>query len=81
LVDQNEWMKRRFSQVDVFASAALRGNPLAVVIDGEGHRDAETQHVANWTNLFETTFLFPPTHPEADSRVRIFTAFFPLTGE
>jgi PhzF family phenazine biosynthesis protein len=28
---------------------------------------------ARWTNLSETTFLLPPTNPEADYRVRIFT--------
>jgi PhzF family phenazine biosynthesis protein len=31
------------------------------------------QEFANWTNLSETTFLAPPTHPDADYRVRIFT--------
>ena len=31
------------------------------------------QRVARWTNLSETTFLLPPTNPEADYRVRIFT--------
>jgi PhzF family phenazine biosynthesis protein len=29
--------------------------------------------LAAWTNLSETTFLLPPTSPEADYRVRIFT--------
>jgi PhzF family phenazine biosynthesis protein len=28
---------------------------------------------ARWTNLSETTFLLPPTDPQADYRVRIFT--------
>ena len=28
---------------------------------------------ASWTNLAETTFLFPPTEPGADYKVRIFT--------
>ena len=31
------------------------------------------QTIARWTNLSETTFLLPPTHPDADYRVRIFT--------
>ncbi len=31
------------------------------------------QQFAQWTNLSETTFLLPPTHPEADYLVRIFT--------
>ena len=40
------------------------------------------QQFANWTNLSETAFLLPPTHPEADYRVRIFTAHeeFPFAG-
>jgi PhzF family phenazine biosynthesis protein len=71
-------MKRRFAQVDVFTSVALMGNPLAVVIDGQGLSDSEMQRFANWTNLSETTFLLPPTRPEADYRVRIFTASMEL---
>jgi PhzF family phenazine biosynthesis protein len=31
------------------------------------------QQFARWTNLSETTFLFPPTSPAADYRVRFFT--------
>ena len=71
-------MKNRpFKQVDVFTATAYLGNPLAVVLDGEGLSTEEMQHFANWTNLSETTFLLPPT-PEgaaagADYRVRIFT--------
>jgi PhzF family phenazine biosynthesis protein len=64
---------RAFSQVDVFAAQALRGNPLAVVHDGAGLDDARLAAFARWTNLSETTFLLPPTAPEADYRVRIFT--------
>lgn len=64
---------RGFSQVDVFTATAMRGNPLAVVHDGTGLSDDEMAAFARWTNLSETTFLLPPTHPEADYRVRIFT--------
>ena len=66
-------MNRRFTQVDVFTDAALRGNPLAVVHDAHGLIDAQMQAFARWTNLSETTFLLPPTDPAADYRVRIFT--------
>jgi PhzF family phenazine biosynthesis protein len=63
----------RFLQLDVFAECLFDGNPLAVVIDAAG-LDAETmQRIARWTNLSETTFLLPPTQPQADYRVRIFT--------
>ncbi|EHR69199.1 phenazine biosynthesis protein PhzF family [Burkholderiales bacterium JOSHI_001] len=64
---------RRFAQLDVFTASPLRGNPLAVVIDGEGLSDAQMADFAKWTNLSETTFLLPPTDPGADYRVRIFT--------
>lgn len=68
---------RSFRQVDVFSAEALRGNPLAVVLDGEDLSDAQMQAFAAWTQLSETTFVLPPT-PEgraagADYRVRIFT--------
>lgn len=64
---------RRFAQVDVFTATPLKGNALAVVIDGAGLSDDEMAAFARWTNLSETTFLLPPTVPEADYRVRIFT--------
>ena len=65
--------RRDFSQVDVFTASALLGNPLAVVHDGTGLSSERMAAFARWTNLSETTFLLPPTHPEADYRVRIFT--------
>jgi PhzF family phenazine biosynthesis protein len=64
---------RRFKQVDVFTDKLYLGNPLAVVLDGEGMSDAEMASFARWTNLSETTFLLPPTNPQADYRVKIFT--------
>ncbi len=70
-------MHRRFVQLDVFTREALRGNPLAVVVDGDGMPDDEMARFANWTNLSETTFLLPPSADGADYRVRIFTT----TGE
>jgi PhzF family phenazine biosynthesis protein len=64
--------QRRFKQVDVFTDTAYRGNPLAVVLDGDGLSTEAMQHFTNWTNLSEATFLLPPTQPGADYRVRIF---------
>ncbi|MBV9951039.1 MAG: PhzF family phenazine biosynthesis protein [Acidimicrobiia bacterium] len=66
-------MDRRFAQVDVFGAAPLLGNPVAVVLDGEGLSDADMASIARWTNLSETTFVLPPTDPGADYRVRILT--------
>ena len=73
---------REFSQVDVFTKVPYKGNPVAVVLDGEGLSDAEMQSFANWTNLSETTFVLPPSDPAADYRVRIFTpkAELPFAG-
>jgi PhzF family phenazine biosynthesis protein len=78
--------QRPFKQVDVFTAQAYLGNPLAVVIDGTGLSTDAMQHFARWTNLSETTFLFPPT-PEAaaqgaDYQVRIFTGGceYPFAG-
>jgi PhzF family phenazine biosynthesis protein len=65
--------RRDFSQVDVFTATPLLGNPLAVVHDGSGLSTERMAAFARWTNLSETTFLLPPTHAEADYRVRIFT--------
>jgi PhzF family phenazine biosynthesis protein len=64
---------RRFSQLDVFTTVPLRGNPLAVVHDAQGLTDVQMADIARWTNLSETTFLLPPDDPAADYRVRIFT--------
>lgn len=64
---------RRFLQLDVFADRPGAGNPLAVAVDAQGLDDAAMQAFAAWTNLSETIFLLPPTTPEADYRVRIFT--------
>ena len=66
-------MPRRFAQVDVFTTVSYAGNPVAVVLDGEGLDSAAMQRFAQWTNLSETTFVLPPAAPGADYRVRIFT--------
>src|SRR4051812_2321978 len=64
---------RPYRQVDVFAGESHGGNPVAVVLDGEGLDTAEMQRFAHWANLSETTFVLAPTTGEADYRVRIFT--------
>ncbi len=66
-------MPRPFKQVDVFTRVPLKGNPLAVVLDGAGLSDAEMQQFANWTNLSETTFMLAASDPAADYHLRIFT--------
>jgi PhzF family phenazine biosynthesis protein len=65
-----------FRQVDVFSSAALQGNPVAVVHDAEAFTAKQMWAIARWTNLSETTFVVPPSPSAAargaDYRVRIF---------
>lgn len=72
---------RSFKQVDVFGEGPLCGNPVAVVLDGDGLDTATMQRFAHWTNLSETTFVLPPTHAGADYRVRIFTPVGELHAE
>jgi trans-2,3-dihydro-3-hydroxyanthranilate isomerase len=59
-------------RVDVFTERPLRGNPLVVVLDAEGLTATDMQAIAREMNLSETTFVWPPTRPDADARVRIF---------
>jgi len=69
---------RSYTVVDVFGAAPYTGNPVAVVLDGEGLSTEQMQRFAAWTNLSETTFVLAPTVPEADYRVRIFTPVLEL---
>lgn len=68
---------RPFAQVDVFTAVPTLGNPVAVVLDGDGLSDEQMAAFARWTNLSETTFVLPPTAQGAadgaDYRLRIFT--------
>jgi PhzF family phenazine biosynthesis protein len=75
-------LSRSFQQVDVFTDTPYLGNPVAVVLDGTGLSDEQMQHFTRWTNLSEATFVLPPTQPDADYRVRIFspTMELPFAG-
>ncbi len=74
--------ERPFQQVDVFSATPYRGNPVAVVLRGDGLSDEQMQTFARWTNLSETTFVLEATGPEADYRLRIFTPYreLPFAG-
>ena len=71
-----------FKQVDVFSTVALKGNPVAVVLNADSLSDAQMADFARWTNLSETTFVLKPQNPEADYRLRIFTTLkeLPFAG-
>ena len=73
IIGSSSMRKFRMKQVDVFTDRPLTGNPLAVVLDGEGLSSDEMQAIAREMNLSETTFVLPPTKREANYRVRIFT--------
>ena len=57
----------------MFTTTPYLGNPVAVVLEGDGLSDADMQRFARWTNLSETTFVLPPSANGADYQVRIFT--------
>jgi PhzF family phenazine biosynthesis protein len=71
-------MSRALATVDVFTATPYAGNPVAVVLDGEGLSTEEMQRFANWMNLSETTFVLPPSADGAHYRVRIFTPVLEL---
>lgn len=62
-----------YFEVDVFATTAFSGNPLAVIAGADELSTEQMQRIANWINFSETTFLLHPTTTDADYRVRIFT--------
>lgn len=66
-------MKPRFFIVDVFAERPYAGNPLAVVLGGDGLTDETMQQIAAETNYSETTFVRSTPEPDGGYRVRIFT--------
>ncbi|MBT2118415.1 PhzF family phenazine biosynthesis protein [Dyella sp. LX-66] len=73
---------KRFTLVDVFSTAAFRGNPVAVVHDAGGMSEQDMLALARWTNLSETCFLLPSDDPRADYRLRIFSTLreMPFAG-
>lgn len=70
-------MRLTFTQVDVFSSVAMAGNPVAVVHNADELQPEQMRRFARWTNLSETTFLLNPDSADADFALRIFTP----TGE
>jgi PhzF family phenazine biosynthesis protein len=60
-----------FQQVDVFTAVPFKGNPVAVVLDGDALSSGQMRSIAAWTNLSETTFVWAPTERRADYRLRI----------
>lgn len=65
-------MQRRFQQVDVFSTLPYKGNPLGVVLDGEGLDTEAMRNYSLWSNLSEVTCILPARQEQADYRFRIF---------
>jgi trans-2,3-dihydro-3-hydroxyanthranilate isomerase len=63
-----------FYLVDVFTTEPFSGNPLAVVSDADELSPELMRRIAGELNQTETTFVLTPAHPEADWRLRSFTA-------
>lgn len=63
----------QYHHVDVFTTDKFGGNQLAVFTDARGLDTDTMQRIAREMNFAETTFVLPPTDPNHDFRVRIFT--------
>jgi trans-2,3-dihydro-3-hydroxyanthranilate isomerase len=72
----------QFVTVDVFTDRQFGGNPLAVVLNGDGLTSSQMQAIASEFNLAETTFVLPPKDARNTAHVRIFTprAEMPFAG-
>ena len=58
---------------DVFTEKPFGGNQLAVFPHARGIDESLLQQIAREFNFSETSFVFPPDHPENDCKLRIFT--------
>jgi trans-2,3-dihydro-3-hydroxyanthranilate isomerase len=63
----------RYVVCDVFTDVPLAGNQLAVFTDARDLTTEDMQALARETNFSETVFVLPPSSPDADVRIRIFT--------
>ena len=62
-----------FKKIDVFTQTRYKGNPVAVICEGDNFSTNEMQMIANWMNLSEITFICKPTNPSADYKLWIFS--------
>jgi trans-2,3-dihydro-3-hydroxyanthranilate isomerase len=66
-------MELEYLLLDVFTKERLKGNPLAVICNGDGLLDNEMQSIAGEFGLSETVFLSKAQGERNTSAVRIFT--------
>ncbi len=62
-----------YLHLDVFTSAPLSGNQLAVFLDPPVWPDETMQAIAREMSFSETTFVYPPVRAGSVAQVRIFT--------
>ena len=62
-----------FETWDVFTERKFAGNPLAVVMNGQGLSTEQMQTITREFNLAETAFVLPPKDASHTARLRIFT--------
>lgn len=63
----------KFYTLDVFTNKPFSGNQLAVFPHCEELSSQKMQNIAKEFNFSETVFVFPPSNPQANFDVRIFT--------
>jgi trans-2,3-dihydro-3-hydroxyanthranilate isomerase len=75
-------MRLSYHILDVFTDTRFGGNPLAVVLDGDGLDATRMQTIAREFNLSETVFVLKPQNAAHTAAVRIFTpaAELPFAG-
>lgn len=66
-------MQLDYHILDVFTDQRFSGNPLAVVLGGEGLSGPVMQSIAREFNLSETVFVAPPENSMHSARIQIFT--------
>jgi trans-2,3-dihydro-3-hydroxyanthranilate isomerase len=75
-------MRRRYFTLDVFSQRRFAGNPLAVILKGDGLDAPAMQAIAAEFNLSETVFVMQPADAARRADIRIFTpkAELPFAG-
>ncbi|WP_017293863.1 PhzF family phenazine biosynthesis protein [Geminocystis herdmanii] len=63
----------KFYTLDVFTDKPFTGNQLAVFPHSEGLSSKTMRKIAREFNFSETVFVFPPSNPQANFDLRIFT--------
>jgi trans-2,3-dihydro-3-hydroxyanthranilate isomerase len=66
-------MRLTYLLMDVFTTERLKGNPLALVMKGDGLLDNQMQAIASEFNLSETVFVCKPEVERHAAALRIFT--------